>query len=165
MNAMYAESADLVAMNDCRNARFTSTPPKAPMAPAKPISAPACRCDFAIDVAGSAPLMISVPDLDLKMAGIILYTEPLPRPLKANSMTKPMRYSGSDWVLDAISTIDAPSAIATKLTNDTLDPPNLSASEPPTGRISEPISGPMKVRYAAFTGVEKMSANCTCSTW
>ena len=23
----------------------------------------------------------------------------------------------------------------------------------------------MNVRYAAFTGEEKMSANCTCSTW
>ena len=55
--------------------------------------------------------------------------------------------------------------MATKFTNDTRAPPSLSARWPPTGRISEPISGPMKVRYAAFTGVEKMSANCTCSTW
>ena len=55
--------------------------------------------------------------------------------------------------------------MATKLTKDTLAPPSRSASWPPTGRISDPISGPRNVRYAAFTGVEKVSANCTCSTW
>src|SRR6478609_10475899 len=133
-------------MKDCRNARFTSTPPNAPIAPARPIRAPAWRCDLAIDTVGSAPLMISVPDLDLKIAGIILYTEPLPIPLNANSMTNPTRYSGNDCILDAASTIEAPSAIATKFRNDTLEPPNLSASEPPTGRINDPINGPMNVR-------------------
>ena len=48
-----------------------------------------------------------------------------------------------------------------KLTNVTFAPPNLSASFPPTGRISEPSSGPMNVIDAACSGVRP---NWFCST-
>ena len=59
----------------------------------------------------------------------------------------------------------APTAMATKLQNVTTDPLNRSASAPPNGRISEPSSGPRKVRAAALTGVGNCSGNCTSSTW
>ena len=91
--------------NDCRKARFTSTPPKAPMAPASPISAPACRCDCG-HRDRRRPRRCRSPCCDLawKIAGIILYAEPLPMPLKTNSSTNPTRYSGSDCSCDATST-------------------------------------------------------------
>ena len=38
-----------------------------------------------------------------------------------------------------------------KLTNVVRAPPNRSASHPPTGLISDPISGPRNVMYATFT--------------
>ena len=46
--------------------------------------------------------------------------------------------------------------MATKLKNVTTEPPNRSASAPPTGRISEPSSGPRKVSAAALTGVREL---------
>ena len=72
MNVIYAASADPVLRNDCRKARLTSTPPKAPMAPAMPMTAPARR-------------------RLRKIAGIILYVEPLPTPLKTKSAMNPTR--------------------------------------------------------------------------
>ena len=36
---------------------------------------------------------------------------------------------------------------------------------PPTGRISEPSSGPSQVSDAAASGVAKDSVNWFCSTW
>ena len=36
---------------------------------------------------------------------------------------------------------------------------------PPTGRISEPSSGPSQVSDAAASGVAKESVNWFCSTW
>ncbi len=88
----------------------------------------------------------------------------MPIPLNTNSAMNPTRYSASDRCCDASSTMDAPAIIATKFQNVTVAPPSRSASAPPTGRISDPSSGPRNVRYAALTGVSNWSANCTCST-
>ena len=99
-----------------------------------------------------------------KIAGIILYVDPLPMPLKMNSITKPVMNTGSEPRMEADKTTSAPTAIATKLTKVTREPPNLSASAPPTGRISEPSSGPIQVSAAAATGVPNCSGYCTCST-
>ena len=46
--------------------------------------------------------------------------------------------------------------MGTKLQNVTRAPPKRSASRPPTGRISEPSSGPRKRQVAALAGVAKM---------
>ena len=67
-------------------------------------------------------------------------------------------------------------AIATKFQNVVLAPPHRSAIIPPTGRISEPISGPRNVRHATRTGsttclpltsaeLQKCEGNCVESTW
>ena len=66
--------------------------------------------------------------------------------MKTNSAQKPIRNSGSDVCSDALSTVVAPAAIATKFQKVTRAPPNRSASIPPTGRAKDPSSGPMKVR-------------------
>ncbi len=52
-------------------------------------------------------------------------------------------------------------AIATKFHSVTTAPPTRSESQPPTGRISEPINGPMNVTAAACSGVRP---NVVCST-
>jgi len=49
-------------------------------------------------------------------------------------------------------------------------PPILSASQPPTGRMREPTSGPRNVRYATLTGsilpsLKKCVPNWFCRTW
>ena len=75
-----------------------------------------------------------------------MYVEPLPRPLKKNRLMKPTRNNGSDRCRDATNTVDALAAIATKVRSVIRAPPKRSASLPPTGRISEPTSGPMNVR-------------------
>ena len=67
-------------------------------------------------------------------------------PLKTNSMMKPTRYSGSDCCCDAISTIDGAERHGDEVDERHPAPPNRSASAPPTGRISEPSSGPRNVR-------------------
>jgi hypothetical protein len=99
------------------------------------------------------------------MAGIILYVDPLPTPLKTNRATKPVTNSASECWREATSTTPAAPAIATKFQNVTRAPPSRSASAPPAGRISEPSSGPRNVRYAASTGVRNDDANWICSTW
>ena len=73
--------------------------------------------------------------------------------------------SGSDSTIEATSTRPAPAAIAAKFTIVTRAPPKRSARRPPTGRISEPISGPRNVSDAALIGVSNVSANWTWSTW
>ena len=55
--------------------------------------------------------------------------------------------------------------MATKFQQVIRAPPNRSASEPPTGRISEPSSGPSQVSDAAASGVANESVNWFCSTW
>ena len=59
-------------MNDCRNARLTSTPPKAPTAPAIPISAPDIRRAFRSASWLSPPAATACCAFDRKIAGIIL---------------------------------------------------------------------------------------------
>jgi len=75
-----------------------------------------------------------------------LYVDPLPMPEKTNSAMNPTKKSPSDFSLDATSTTEAAPAMATKFRNVVFAPPKLSAIQPPTGRMSEPISGPRKVR-------------------
>ena len=89
----------------------------------------------------------------------------MPIPLNAKRARNPPTNSGSEPTSDARSTTAAAAAIAAKFAKVTRAPPRRSASRPPRGRTSEPISGPRNVRYAAFTGVENVSANCTSSTW
>ncbi len=73
--------------------------------------------------------------------------------------------------------MNANAAIAKKFQKVTGAPPILSARRPPIGRLIDPISGPRKVRYAAFTGsgtevavpltiaiLSKVSGNWTSST-
>jgi hypothetical protein len=81
-----------------------------------------------------------------KIAGIILYVEPFPIPLNTNSATNPTTNNGSDRCVEATRTTTAAAATATKFQNVTRAPPRRSASTPPTGRMSEPSSGPRKVR-------------------
>lgn len=50
-----------------------------------------------------------------KIAGIIWYTEPLPRPEKMKNRMNPIRYNGSDFASAAARTSAAPSAMAMKL--------------------------------------------------
>lgn len=87
------------------------------------------------------------------MPGIILYVEPLPRPLSRKSAVKPTRKTGSDSVTEAKITTTVAAAIPPKFHSVMRAPPCRSASLPPTGRISEPSSGPAKVSEAASRGV------------
>ena len=82
-----------------------------------------------------------------------------------NRAMKAAMNSGSDSAIEAASTSPAPTAMPTKFTIVTRAPPKRSARRPPTGRISDPISGPRNVSDAALMGVSNVSANCTCSTW
>jgi hypothetical protein len=59
-------------MNDCRKARFTSTPPNAPTAPAMPMSAPDIRSARRSAASESPPSATAVSACDRKIAGIIL---------------------------------------------------------------------------------------------
>src|SRR6266705_5994846 len=97
-------------------------------------------------------------------------------PVKTNSAMNPMKNSTNDFCNDAASTQDVHTVMAMKFQNVVLAPPILSASQPPTGRISDPTSGPRKVRYATFTGsttclpftkpeAQKCDGNWFCSTW
>jgi hypothetical protein len=61
-----------VVRNDCRNARLTSTPPKAPTAPAMPMSAPDMRSACRSAVAESSPAATRCWAWVRKIAGIIL---------------------------------------------------------------------------------------------
>ena len=90
--------------------------------------------------------------------------EPFPIPLKTKSSTNPVRNMANDSAREAAYTTAAPAAIATKFQNVTRAPPHRSAARPPSGRTSEPRSGPRKVRYAALTGVANSAWNCTWST-
>ena len=85
-------------------------------------------------------------------------------PLRTNSSTKPTTNSGSDSSWLAVHTTVAPSAMATKFQQVMRAPPNRSAREPPSGRISDPSSGPSQVRDAAASGVANDSVNWFCST-
>ncbi|COW93450.1 Uncharacterised protein [Mycobacterium tuberculosis] len=66
---------------------MTPTPPSAPTAPARPISAPDIDRDHCLR---SASLICSEWLRASKIDGIILYTEPLPMPDKMNRAVKPM---------------------------------------------------------------------------
>jgi hypothetical protein len=104
---------------------------------------------FAIRRAWTSAASDAVPAecaFERKTAGIILYVEPLPTPLSTNRATKPTKNSGSDFCADASNTTPAHKAIARKFQNVVRDPPTRSASQPPSGRISDPTSGPRKVR-------------------
>ena len=81
-----------------------------------------------------------------------------------NSSTNPVMKTGSELSWEAIKTTTAPSAMARKFQKVTTEPLNRSASAPPTGRMSDPSSGPRKVSAAALTGTGNWSGNCTSST-
>src|SRR2546421_9271899 len=164
MKDTVAPSQDMYVSNDCLNATLTSTPPNAPIAPAIPISAPASRRPSRSTTAASAPPVTWSAALARKIAGIILYVDPLPTPENTNNEMNPTRNSDSDFCCEASRTTPALAAISTKFQNVTTEPPIRSASQPPTGRISEPSSGPRKVRYAASMAVLNSGLNCTWST-
>lgn len=111
-----------------------------------PIRAPHSRRASRSATSTSAPPGASRRDFARKTAGTILYVEPLPIPLSTNSTVKPATNSGRLSRPEATSTNPAPSAIAAKVAAVTRAPPHRSASAPPTGRTSEPSSGPRKVR-------------------
>ena len=69
------------------------SPPRAPTAPMSPIAAPDSLRPRA---AASSAVMPPASAFAWKIAGIILYVEPLPTPLSTNSTVKPSTNTGSD---------------------------------------------------------------------
>ncbi len=122
------------------------------------MEAPESRRPYA---AALSPLIPRARAFAWKMPGIILYVEPLPSPLRTNRATNPTRKTGSEDLCEANTTTPVAAAIATKVPRVIRAPPNRSASAPPTGRISEPSSGPTKVSEAAWSGVRP---NWVCRT-
>ena len=100
-----------VVRNDWRKVRLTSTPPKAPVQPPMPMSAREWRRASRAASSMSTPSAIRRAALAWKMLGIILYTDPLPIPLRTNRTTNPATNSGSDPWFEAVSTMPAPKAI------------------------------------------------------
>ena len=75
---------------------LTRTPPDAPTAPARPMSAPDSRRASRCAAASSMPSAIFACAFAWKTEGIILYAEPLPTPLKTNNAMKPPTNSGRE---------------------------------------------------------------------
>src|SRR6478735_5865660 len=130
-------------------------PPIAPIAPITPRAALACFVDEAIAAARSGvPASVVVSASRRQIAGIILYVEPLPMPVEAKiSRKNPRNHGNHAWLSDAIagsapgfgvsrvSVQSTPSVKTTRPVNAprvTRAPPYLSASQPPSGRVTEP---------------------------
>src|SRR6478752_3435370 len=136
---------------------------KPPIAPITPRAALACFVDDVIAAARSGvPASVVVSASRRQIAGIILYVEPLPIPVEAKMKRKKTRNHGkSDWLSLAmpgsavgfgVSCITVPSTASVKTTMPakaprvTFAPPYLSASQPPKGRVTEPIAAPRNAK-------------------
>ena len=82
----------------------------------------------------------------------------MPIPVVTNSIRNIVRNPAKLLISMKYMTPIVAAAIATKFQNVTWAPPILSASKPPTGRISEPTSGPRKAIATVISG------NCVLSS-
>ena len=151
-------------------------PPNAPTAPATPMSAPEWARDHATRAFSGRPspwLRAS------KTVGIILYTDALPIPVRANSVRKAAKNSTSAppdsrppsaaCMLDVTIRATVVAAIPTNVTTVTRAPPNRSDSRPPAMRVSDPSSGPRNVIWAAWRAASAgdcpLPVNVMVSIW
>src|SRR6476619_4746264 len=163
MNAPFVADSGLSTHGEL-NAIGIRKPPNAPTAPMTPIAAEACFVP-----ANSAASRSVVPARVLRsasvrqIAGIILYVEPLPMPVAANTNRNATRNHGNhDGFSPAIagsavgfgvswarlhSTTSVKTTMPTKAPRVTLAPPYLSASQPPSGRVPEPTRAPRNAKY------------------
>ena len=86
-------------------------------------------------------------------------------PLSTNSSTKPTTNSGSDSSWLAVEHDGRADRHGDEVPAGDPRAAEAVGQRPPTGRISEPSSGPSKVSDAAASGVANESANWFCSTW
>src|SRR5262245_58977213 len=101
------------------------------------------------------------------MAGIMRYVEPLPAPAAAKSRQNDARKSGMILLETEVTTPYEPMPIRTKHAAVIRAPPSLSESQPPSGRVSEPIRGPVKASViVARPTLPRIGAlgNCSLST-
>ena len=89
-----------------------------------------------------APASMRVAALAWKIAGIILYTGPLPTPVSANRTVNAATNCGTDPEWEAASTSAEVTIIATTFHSVTREPRSRSAIAPPTGRMSDPTNAP-----------------------
>ncbi|CAM3861314.1 hypothetical protein NORO109296_11195 [Nocardiopsis rhodophaea] len=82
-------------------------------------------------------------------------------PVSTKSTPKAVMNTGRESEATDAMTTPVPATIAMKFHSVTRAPPKRSAMDPPTGRISEPSAGPMKVTMAASRGVR---SNWLCSS-
>ncbi|MCY1210885.1 hypothetical protein D9M72_225850 [compost metagenome] len=103
-------------------------------------SARACFC-----AAASLPWAACVRSRR-KITGIIRNVEPLPRPVSANStmnmIRKPLKSPARPPAGRKTITPSTAAIMPANVNSVTRAPPSLSDTQPPTGRVSEPTSGP-----------------------